>query len=290
MAFCDRPSTVCCQPPAAPSPLYPQLPVAPCSCIRASRSHPPAFLASRPAWLPLSLHPLATHLTLQLWEGFETTNANILVLGATNKKERLDDAVLRRFSLQYEARAACSDGWMCVAAVGDHRQGFGEMRCMRRRLCRTTRVVVAAVYCWPDGVCQACSLDGMHHYLLNSNALQDLVLHCWLVVHHSTPSCQLTAAGGHPTVPTVQTNDPATVTTAPQVHLPNAQQREAILRLTLRRHAMETGPRMVERELWPLIFRDAAVSGGRPWLCVHGAGLWPLMYGETAARDGQPGC
>jgi ATP-dependent 26S proteasome regulatory subunit len=39
----------------------------------------------------------------QLWEGFETTGcSNILVLGATNKKERLDDAVLRRFSLQYE--------------------------------------------------------------------------------------------------------------------------------------------------------------------------------------------
>ena len=63
------------------------------------------------------------------------------------------------------------------------------------------------------------------------------------------------------------------------MHLPNAQQREAILRLTLRRHAMETGPGMVERELWPLIFRDAAVSDGWPWLCVH--------WGWGVAADGR---
>ena len=40
---------------------------------------------------------------MQRWDGFETAaNNNILVLGATNKREDLDDAVLRRFSLQYE--------------------------------------------------------------------------------------------------------------------------------------------------------------------------------------------
>lgn len=40
---------------------------------------------------------------MQLWEGFETDpESNVVVLGATNKKYSLDDAVLRRFSLQYE--------------------------------------------------------------------------------------------------------------------------------------------------------------------------------------------
>ena len=40
---------------------------------------------------------------MQLWEGFETDfDSNVVVLGATNKKFSLDDAVLRRFSLQYE--------------------------------------------------------------------------------------------------------------------------------------------------------------------------------------------
>lgn len=40
---------------------------------------------------------------MQLWEGFETDfESNVVVLGATNKKFSLDDAVLRRFSLQYE--------------------------------------------------------------------------------------------------------------------------------------------------------------------------------------------
>ena len=42
---------------------------------------------------------------MQLWEGFETMpHNNVVVLGATNKRDALDEAVLRRFSLQYEVK------------------------------------------------------------------------------------------------------------------------------------------------------------------------------------------
>ncbi|KAL6769337.1 hypothetical protein ACKKBG_A30615 [Auxenochlorella protothecoides x Auxenochlorella symbiontica] len=47
---------------------------------------------------------------MQLWDGFESaSDSNIVVLGATNKRDDLDDAVLRRFSLQYEALRALAE-------------------------------------------------------------------------------------------------------------------------------------------------------------------------------------
>ncbi len=67
--------------------------------------------------LGLTCMPRACHVpagVLQLWEGFETTANQIVVLGATNKKENLDDAVLRRFSLQYEVRALCCAVLCCA--------------------------------------------------------------------------------------------------------------------------------------------------------------------------------
>lgn len=106
---------------------------------------------------PLCMHRLAGRCTLppplidwlrarlpapplaQLWEGFETTGrSNILVLGATNKKDRLDDAVLRRFSLQYEVRRR-RDGWLCVGvgvggcAHAEAAAGCGTWRRLHRR-------------------------------------------------------------------------------------------------------------------------------------------------------------
>ena len=42
---------------------------------------------------------------MQAWDGLLTdSRANILVLGATNRRDDLDEAVLRRFSVQLEVR------------------------------------------------------------------------------------------------------------------------------------------------------------------------------------------
>jgi SpoVK/Ycf46/Vps4 family AAA+-type ATPase len=90
---------------------------------------------------------------MQLWEGFETMpHNNVVVLGATNKRDALDEAVMRRFSLQYEVRLPAAaqreaivrlmlrrhasevgggmvDGGLLVAA----REGGGQLRDLAER-------------------------------------------------------------------------------------------------------------------------------------------------------------
>lgn len=40
---------------------------------------------------------------MQLWDGITATN-NVIVVGATNRANRLNDAIWRRFSTQLEVR------------------------------------------------------------------------------------------------------------------------------------------------------------------------------------------
>jgi SpoVK/Ycf46/Vps4 family AAA+-type ATPase len=64
---------------------------------------------------------------MQLWEGFESrTGSNIVVLGATNKKHALDEAVLRRFSLQYEIKVPNERQRMAILKITISRH-LGEL-------------------------------------------------------------------------------------------------------------------------------------------------------------------
>ena len=48
---------------------------------------------------------------MQLWDGMESRRgARIIVMGATNRPYMLDEAVLRRFSIQHEVRLCCAVG------------------------------------------------------------------------------------------------------------------------------------------------------------------------------------
>jgi SpoVK/Ycf46/Vps4 family AAA+-type ATPase len=130
---------------------------------------------------------------MQLWEGFETSGrSNILVLGATNKKERLDEAVLRRFSLQYEVRCRavlCSKG--------------------------------GSVEWWQHNIQMPASTTAV---------LQQSNVRVLLHQARRLDSCSSNVA-------------------PMQVKLPSAMQREAIMRLTLQRHAREIGYEHIDSQL-----------------------------------------
>ena len=57
---------------------------------------------------PCPLLPQVKTEFMQLWDGMESNRGQrVVVMGATNRPWMVDEAVLRRFSTQYEVRVMC---------------------------------------------------------------------------------------------------------------------------------------------------------------------------------------
>lgn len=129
---------------------------------------------STPATPCTSLPPLP-----QLWEGFETTNANILVLGATNKKERLDDAVLRRFSLQYEVRRGlCLSVLVFLVSLAMPRPARAVPRHISLQHEARASLCLADAVPWEAGLRRLCLQHGMRSCICISAQCYSLWQRC----------------------------------------------------------------------------------------------------------------